>query len=85
MEHLSIWELLLGEPGGGAPLWEALKVMKGRPWGKASLFMGAHLGNLEWAHLPGTEIWLKGALKVCLPLWELCEGNLDGGLPCWGP
>jgi hypothetical protein len=20
-----------------------------------------------------------------LSLWELCEGNLDGGLPCWGP
>jgi hypothetical protein len=18
-------------------------------------------------------------------LWELCEGNLEGGLPCWGP
>ena len=32
------------------------------------------------------EIWLKGALKVwCLFLWELCEGNLGGGLPCWGP
>ena len=32
------------------------------------------------------EIWLKGALEVgCLSLWELCEGNLEGGLPCWGP
>ena len=32
------------------------------------------------------EIWLKGALGVeCLSLWELCEGNLEGGLPCWGP
>jgi hypothetical protein len=31
------------------------------------------------------EIWLKGALGVeCLPLWELCEGNLEGGLTCWG-
>ena len=29
---------------------------------------------------------LKGALEVGrLPLWELCEGNLEGGLPCWGP
>jgi len=45
---------LLGEPGGGAPLLRALKVMKGRLWGWASLFMGAQLGNLEWAHLPGT-------------------------------
>ena len=32
------------------------------------------------------EVWLKGALEVkCLSLWELCEGNLEGGLPCWGP
>ena len=31
------------------------------------------------------EIWLKMALKVrSLSLWELCEGNLEGGLPCWG-
>jgi len=29
-------------------------VMKGRLWGWASLFMGAQLGNLECAHLPGT-------------------------------
>ena len=32
------------------------------------------------------EIWLKGTLEVeCLSLWELFEGNLEGGLPCWGP
>ena len=61
---------LLGEPGGGAPLLEALKVMKGRLWGWASLFMGAQLGNLE--------LW-------SLSLLELCEGNLEGGLPCWEP
>ena len=31
-------------------------------------------------------IWLKGALEVeCLSLWEFCEGNLEGGLPSWGP
>jgi len=40
---------LLGESGGGAPFLGALKVMKGRLWGWASLFMGAQLGNLEWA------------------------------------
>jgi hypothetical protein len=44
----------LGEPRGGAPLLGALKVMKGRLWVRASLFMGAQLGNLERAHLPGT-------------------------------
>jgi hypothetical protein len=31
------------------------------------------------------EIWLKGALEVQrLSLWELFEGNLEGGFPCWG-
>jgi hypothetical protein len=38
----------------GAPLLRALKIMKGRLWGWASLFMGAQLGNLEWDRLPGT-------------------------------
>jgi hypothetical protein len=61
--------------------------MKGRLWEWTSLFMGAQLGNLEWAHLPGTfELWLKGALEVeCLPLRELYIGNLEGGLRRWGP
>ena len=32
------------------------------------------------------EIFFKGSLEVeRLSLWELCEGNLEGGLPCWGP
>jgi hypothetical protein len=32
------------------------------------------------------KIWLKGNLEVeCLSLWELCEGNLEGGLLCWDP
>ena len=31
------------------------------------------------------DICLKGTLELgCLSLWELCEGNLEGGLPCWG-
>ena len=46
----------------GAPLLGALKVMKGRLWGWASLFMGAQLGNLEWAHLLGT-------LSNCYRTW----------------
>jgi hypothetical protein len=39
----------------------------------------------EGLHLedPGS---LKGSLGVeQLTLWELCEGNLEWGLPCWGP
>jgi len=38
----------------GAPFLRALKVMKRRTWGWASLFMGAQSGSLEWAHLPWT-------------------------------
>jgi len=31
------------------------------------------------------EIWLKGSLvTLSVSLWELCEGNLGGRLPCWG-
>jgi len=25
------------------------------------------------------------SLSLSLSLWELCEGNLEGGLSCWGP
>jgi hypothetical protein len=36
------------------------------------------------------ERWLKGSLELghislALSLWGLCEGNLEGGFPCWGP
>jgi hypothetical protein len=48
--------------------------------------MGGQLGNLEWDHLTRTEVWLKEALEVeCLCLWELSEGKLEGGIPCWDP
>jgi len=67
---------LLGEPGGGVPLLGALKVMKGRLWGWESLFMGAQLGNLEWAHLPRT---LRYGWK---DLWSwsvsLCGSSVKG-------
>jgi hypothetical protein len=38
----------------GGPLYWVPWVMKGRLCGQAYLFMGAQLGNLEWARLPGT-------------------------------
>jgi hypothetical protein len=38
---------------GGLLYWGPW-VMKGRLWGWASLFMGAQMGNLEWACLPVT-------------------------------
>ena len=67
---------LLEKPGEGAALLGALKVMKGRLWGWASRFMGAQLGKLEWAHLPGTLRY------GCKGLWRwsvsLCGSSVKG-------
>jgi len=53
MEHLS-QKMLTAEGLEGRLLYWVPWVMKGRLWRQASLFMGAQLGNLEWAHLPET-------------------------------
>jgi len=45
---------LTAEGCEGGLLYWLPSVMKGRPWGRASLFMGAQLGYLEWARLSGT-------------------------------
>ena len=49
-------------------------------------FHGGSVGQPGVGSTTGNfEIWLKVALEVeCLSLRELCEGNLEGGLPCWG-
>ena len=28
---------------------------------------------------------LKGLWRWGVSLWELCDRNMEGGLPCWGP
>ena len=73
--------------GGRACLLGTLKDRKKRLWRQAYFSIGAPLGNLEGeSSTRDFERWLKGALEVeRLSLWELCEGNLEGGLPCWGP
>jgi len=45
-------------------------------WGRASLFMGAQLGNLEWAHLPGTLTYDRNGLRR----WSvsLCGSSVKG-------
>ena len=53
MGHLSLNRLTAEDLEGGLLYWGPW-VLKGRLWGWASLFMGAQLGNLEWAYLPGT-------------------------------
>ena len=48
---------------------------------------GGSVGQLGVGSSTGDfDLWLKGALEVWrLSLWELSEGNLEGGFPCWGP
>jgi hypothetical protein len=53
MERLSLKRINVEGLKGGLLYWGPW-VMKGRLWGQASLCMGTQLGNLEWAHLPGT-------------------------------
>ena len=65
----------------GAHVWK--KVL-----GRVSLLIGAPLGDLgRGVRLPGTlKFSCRRALAMeHLTLWELYEGNLEGGLPCWGP
>ena len=51
-----------------------------------SLHGGSIGQNAEGFSTGDFERWLKEALEVQrLSIWELCEGNLEGGLPCWGP
>jgi hypothetical protein len=75
-----------GGPGGRAPSLGTLGYAR-KAFGTGISF----LGDSVWQ--PGVglstgdfERWLKGALEVWhFSLWELCEGNLEGRLPFWGP
>ena len=53
MGRLSLKRLTAEGLEGGLLYWVPW-AMKGRLWGRASLFMGTELGNLEWARLTGT-------------------------------
>jgi hypothetical protein len=51
-----------------------------------SLYGGSVGHTGEGSSTRDFEIRLKGTLEVeRLYLWELCEGNLEGGFLCWGP
>jgi hypothetical protein len=76
---------LLGEPGGGLLCWGPCRLWKessgdGHLHGVSVGQPGVGSSNKDF------EMWLREALEVeRLSLWKLCEGNLEGGLPCWGP
>ena len=59
-------------------------VMKGRLWGRASIFIGGSDGQPGVGSSTGNfERWLKGSLEMWrFSLRELHEGHLEGGLPC---
>jgi hypothetical protein len=85
MGRLSLKSLTAEGLEGGLLYWIPL-VMKGRLWRRAFLH-GDSVGQPGFVSSTGDfERWLKGALYVGrFSLWELREGNLEEGLPCWGP
>ena len=79
-------EAQCGGSQGRAPLLGTLGY-KRKAMGMCISLHGGSVGQPGVGSSTGDfEIWLKGALEVQRhSLWELCEGNLEGGLPCWGP
>jgi len=79
---------LLGEPGGGGGSFAGDHVGYERKALETGISLhGGSVGQPGVCSSTGDfERWLKAALEVeHLSLWELCEWNLEGGLPCWGP
>jgi hypothetical protein len=83
MGHLSE-EAHRGGPQGRAPLLGTLGYER-KALGTGISLHGGSVGQPGVALSTGdSERWLIGALEVDhFSLWELCEGNLEGGLPCW--
>jgi len=78
---------LLGEPGRVAPFSRGPEGYERKALGMGISLYGGSVGQPGVGSSTGDiEIWLKGAMEVeCLSLWELCEGNPEGRLHCWGP
>jgi len=61
-------------------------IMKGGSRDGNLSIWGLCWGSLGWAHLLGLRDMAEGVLGMeSLSLWELCEGNLEGGLPPRNP
>jgi len=79
---------LLGEPGGGGGVlcWDRVGYERKALETGISLHQGSDGQHRVGSSTGDFESWLKGALEVGgLSLGELCEGNLEGGFPCWVP
>jgi hypothetical protein len=87
VEHLSLYGSSVRGTWKGASFARGPEGYERKALGKGISFHGGSVGQ------PGVgsssrnfDLWLKGPLKVGrLPLWGLCERNLNEGLPCWGP
>ena len=64
---------------GGLLYWGPWRICKRRLWRRASLFIGAQSGNLEWAYLPGTlrDGWRR-ALEMEHISLSLCGSSVRG-------
>ena len=76
---------LLGEPGEGGSFAGGREYYERKALGTGISLHGGSVGqNGVGSSTRDYERWLKGALELeRLFLWELCEGNLEGGLPSW--
>jgi len=86
MDHFSLWELCKGNLEGGS-FAVGTEGYERKALETGISLRGDSVGQPGVGSASGDfERWLKGALQVeRLSLWELCEGNLEGGLPCWRP
>jgi len=90
MKCLSLWELWNRNLKGGLLYWGCWRIHKRRLWKWPSLSIWAPLGI--WRGRGGTCLpkTLRDGHRrvletVCTPLWQLCKGNLEGGLLYWEP
>jgi len=77
---------LLEEPGGGLLSGDR----EGYERKALETGISLHGGSVEQPGVGSStgdfKRWLNRGLEVeHLSLWELCEGNVEGGLPCRGP
>jgi hypothetical protein len=77
---------LLGDPGGGFFSRDPEGYERNAMGMGISLYGGSDGQHGMSSSTGDFEIRLKGSLEVeCISMWEFCEGNMEGGLPCWGP
>jgi hypothetical protein len=76
---------LQGKPGGRTPLLGTERNVKKALEMSISLHRGPNGGTWRGGSFTrDVERQVKEGSGNRASLWELCEGNLEGGLLCWG-